>query len=129
MQKLSLLLLLSVIFYATFLPSTLQASDLQKLFGIWGTEDQCSRALITPKGTKLHSPFEVSYDWLGTGDVWCRLTWTADKATSNGVTAFARAQCGEDSVRNYEIKFTLENEELNIIWDIFHKNGPLERCE
>ena len=121
--------LLSVFFLPAFAQSTSPASELNPLFGVWGSETQCSRALITPKGTKFASPFEISTDWLGHGDVWCRLTWRSTDSTPNGVTAFAHALCGEDTVRDFQIKFNLEGEQLSLVWNIFHKNGPLQRCD
>lgn len=104
------------------------SSDQQQLYGEWGNESQCARALITPKGTKRFSPFEVRPDWLGHGDVWCRLTWTTVRKTQEGVYAVAGARCGEDTVRDYEIIFSLINDELSLTWNRGFQNGPLERC-
>lgn len=111
------------------LPTLPQASAQEALFGEWGTENQCARELITPKGTKLAEPFVISQDWIGHGNLWCRLTWLGSDAGQGPSVTFAQGQCGEDSVRGYQMKFQLEGEELSIIWNSFHKNGPLQRCD
>ena len=108
--------------------STVAYGSEQALFGQWGTETQCARNLITPKGTKLAAPFEISVDWLGHDDVWCRLNWGAVSTTTDGLTAHAQGLCGEDAVRDYAIRFTLKGGELTLTWNVFHVTGPLRRC-
>lgn len=105
------------------------AADRTSLYGKWGTETQCSGALITPKGTKHAAPFDIRPDWLGHGDVWCRLNWGTESSTANGLFAVARAVCGEDTVRSYNIDFRLGGDELTLTWDRWHKTGPVRRCE
>jgi len=105
------------------------AEDVQPLLGLWGTETQCEGSLITPKGTKRATPFDVRPDWLGNGDVWCRLNWwSVYPLESNSMTATAIAVCGEDIERDYKIRFNLDGETLTIIWDLELQNGPLMRC-
>jgi len=104
------------------------SSDVEPLFGQWGNEAQCSRALITLKGTKHFAPFDIRPDWLGHGDVWCRLTWSASGSSPAGVYARAFALCGEDSIRDYQINFELSEGELTLRWNQDFKNGPLRRC-
>jgi len=105
------------------------ALDQEILYGEWGTDTQCSRALISPKGTKHATPFNIQPDWLGQGDVWCRLSWLTVTENSDGVVALAHAQCGEDSARDYRITFELIEDSLNIRWNLSLKNGPLLRCD
>jgi len=104
-------------------------SGQDALHGLWGNEAQCSRALITPKGTKRASPFDIRADWLGHGDVWCRLIWSSVVPSQQGMVAIAKGLCGEDAVRDYQIRFNLVADELTIIWNMQHRNGPLYRCE
>jgi len=105
-----------------------QETNTHPLQGLWGSEAQCSRALITPKGTKHAAPFDIRPDWLGHGDVWCRLNWTTVQSTETGTTAFANAICGEDTERNYQIGFNLDGDELTIAWNWTFQNGPMNRC-
>ena len=122
-------ILLNILLLNIVCLSSLYASDLEQLLGVWGTEQQCARELLVPGGTKKAAPFEIQPDWLGNGDVWCRINWTAVKATENGVDAMAHGLCGEDNVRDYQIRVILSGEELQITWNFFHSNGPLFRCE
>jgi len=103
-------------------------SDQESFYGKWGTEAQCSAELITENGTKRAAPFEVRPDWLGHGDVWCRLNWVYLGSTPGGIFALTKALCGEDSTRDYQIKFELNGDELTLVWDTLFKNGPLMRC-
>jgi len=104
------------------------ASDQELFYGKWGTEAQCSEALITEKGTKRATPFEIRPDWLGHGDVWCRLSWVFLDSSPDGTFAVTKALCGEDSVSDYQIEFDLSGNELILVWDGQLKNGPLKRC-
>jgi len=45
------------------------ANDQEPLYGQWGTEAQCAGELITPKGTKRASPFDIQSQWLRNGEV------------------------------------------------------------
>lgn len=104
------------------------AVDSELLYGEWGTEQQCRGDLIIPKGTKHATPFNIGPDWFGHGEVWCRLIWSNVTPTQDGLVAVARTLCGEDAVRDYQIKFELIGDELNLLWNVGHKNGPLVRC-
>ena len=99
------------------------------MHGKWGTEAQCEEKLIIPEGTKRASPFIIQKDWLGHGDVWCRLNWLSATDSDESTVATARALCGEDSVIDYRIKFELTGDMLSIGWGIGSgSNGPLMRC-
>ena len=104
------------------------AADQSSLYGIWGTEAQCTKALITPTGTKRAAPFDIGPDWLGHGDIWCRLNWGTVEQTATEIFAVAQAQCGEDAIRDYNIKFRLNESDLTLVWNLLIKNGPLMRC-
>ena len=102
--------------------------DRGDLYGEWGTKSQCARTLITPKGTKFAAPFDIKPDWLGHGEVWCRLIWSTEETTEDGLFAVARAICGEDAARDYTINFRLRGDKLTLKWSFQFTNGPLMRC-
>ncbi len=113
---------------ALFVTSTGYAAEHDIFFGKWGTDIQCAGDLIIATGTKRAAPFEISDDWLGQGDVWCRLNWSGVTQADSRQTAVAQAICGEDDARNYRLRFDLSGDELKITWDLWHTNGPLNRC-
>ena len=115
----------SPVLIALFVTAPAFTADLDSLFGQWGTEQQCLQALITPKGTKRAAPFNIQADWLGHGDVWCRLNWLT---TDPDQVAMAHALCGEDNVQGYRINFILKGSELTLVWNLQLRNGPLMRC-
>ncbi len=110
------------------LVSTGAAAQVE-LYGVWGSEAQCARQLIIPKGTKRAAPFEIHRDWLGHGEVWCRLIWSSVVPSAQGLVAVATGLCGEDAVRDYQLRFNLSGEALTVIWNWQHANGPLQRCQ
>lgn len=111
-----------------FIAPPVFAKDIQPLVGLWGTEAQCAGELITPKGTKHATPFDIRPDWLGNGDVWCRLNWTSVQTKATGTLAIAGAICGEDTERDYRITFRLVDDALTITWNLTFHNGPMKRC-
>jgi hypothetical protein len=104
------------------------ADDRSVLFGAWGTETQCARAPIKPGGTALAEPYEIGSDWLQHGEIWCRLNWFPIEPRGDGLFTGARAQCGEDSIRDYLLRMTLSGGELTLGWGVFRSTGPLARC-
>ena len=108
--------------------STVVVADQTLFYGEWGTRAQCSRSLITPKGTKHHAPFEISAGWLQHGDSWCRLNWLNSVTNENGAFAVAHAICGEDDSRDYRINFNLDTDELTLVWNNEFGNNGLRRC-
>lgn len=119
---------MSGFFALLFLTSIAFSADLPLIFGEWGTKAQCARKLIIPEGTKRAAPFVIQSDWLGHGDVWCRLKWSGDGSGPDKNFALALAICGEDDARDYQIRFNLSGDELTITWNLWHVNGPLMRC-
>lgn len=123
----------TIIIFLLFVSSEIGSSEIgaetEALHGKWGTEAQCAEELIIPEGTKHASPFIIQRDWLHHGDVWCRLNWLSATASEQSTVALANAVCGEDSVRDYRIKFQLTGDMLSIGWGIGSgSNGPLMRC-
>ncbi len=98
------------------------------LLGTWGTDAQCSRALILATGTKRAAPFDIQSEWLQNGDVWCRMGWSMQTQTQTGVIAEAWALCGEDDVRRHHLGLKLDGQLLSLVWNFKIKNGPLKRC-
>lgn len=101
--------------------------ERETLYGVWGTAAQCARAPIISGGTVLSEPYEISSEWLRHGRIWCRLTWFPTEAREDGFFTGARAQCGEDSVRDYMLGMVVSGENLTLRWD-FRLVGPLARC-
>lgn len=111
---------------ATF-PAVL--ADPAVLYGQWGDKKQCERSLILPNGTRYASPIEIQPQWIGHGEIWCRLKWvSAGSSERAGSFAFALALCGEDDVRDYRLKFELRDNLLTLHWNEHVTNGPLQRC-
>jgi len=107
---------IACLFIAGLFSTLVSASDRQKLFGEWGTDAQCAGTPIVPNGTKLAAPFIISDDWLGHGEVWCRLKWSGPPKTSEGLFT-------------NRINFRLIDNELTLNWGLGINNGPLKRCE
>lgn len=108
------------------MPAT--AADRTAFYGTWGTPTQCARAPLKPGGTVLAEPFLIGPQWLKHGRIWCRLTWFPIQPRHGGAFTGAQAQCGEDSVRGYTLRFNLSDQDLTLRWDVFRANGPLKRC-
>lgn len=120
MRYVVLILLLSV--------STAAADERAVLYGTWGTAKQCARAPITPGGSVLAAPFEISPLAVRQGPVACMLKWFPIAPRENGLFTGAFAQCGEDAVRDYFLRMELSGHELTLRWGLLHANGPLTRC-
>lgn len=117
------------VFFSLFLlNSMVLADDAQLVYGKWGNERQCTRALIIPGGTVYAAPFEIDRDWLRHGQLWCRLRWVSSSRSSTGVFAVALALCGEDEVRDYKITIELRDDELSLQWNEQITNRFLKRC-
>lgn len=104
------------------------ADERAVFYGTWGTAKQCSRAPVKPGGTVLAAPFEISPEWLRQGQIWCRLSWFPIEPRGDGFFSGARAQCGEDTVRDYMLGVELSGGELTLRWDFPLSSGPLARC-
>lgn len=104
------------------------ASGPDVFYGKWGSDTQCTQALIVEGGTKRAAPFDIQPDWLGHGEVWCRLTWASVGQSESGAYAVVHALCGEDNVRDYQLRLSLALEQLWLVWNGQIENGPLRRC-
>ncbi|MEM7059770.1 MAG: hypothetical protein AAF557_19465 [Pseudomonadota bacterium] len=104
------------------------ADDREIFYGTWGTDQQCARAPMIPDGTIRHEPYVIDRDWLQHRQVWCRLDWFPIQSRQDGAFTGARAQCGEDSVRDYTLRMDLAGDALTVRWNPFWAKGPLRRC-
>lgn len=106
------------------------ANERAAFFGLWGTQEQCARAMIKPGGSLRAQPFEITESWLQQGTLWCALTWFPVSIRDTGAFASTQALCGEDSQRSYRLDFsyTASDKALVLIWDEALLNGPLMRC-
>lgn len=112
-----------------FLATPIAASDKYAAFyGTWGTPTQCAKAPILEDGTQLAAPFEIGPEWLKHGQIYCSLTWGPVSDRDDGRFTIATAQCGEDAVRGYTLGLLLSGETLELTWDFFLRNGPLQQC-
>lgn len=113
----------------TLLATPIAASDKHSdFYGTWGTPSQCAKAPIIEGGTYLDEPFVIGPDWLKHGPVYCSLSWGPMAKRKDGPFTIATAKCGEDSVRGYTLGLRLKSEALELTWDFFLRNGPLQRC-
>ena len=105
------------------------ADDRSMFYGLWGTEQQCTRQPMIPDGTIRHEPYHIDRDWLRHGKTWCHLSWFPIQPRPDGAFTGARAQCGEDSVRGYTLRLNLTGDAMTLRWDVFWAKGPLKRCD
>jgi hypothetical protein len=119
---------LVVAIFVTLVVNSFASADQSDFYGVWGTNKQCAKELIVAGGSKHAAPFEITKDWLGHGDVWCRLFWVNTGSGQHGRFALARALCGEDDVRDYQLDLTLKNAELTLTWNRQITNNSLQRC-
>ena len=110
--------------------SAVQASANERdvFYGTWGTAKQCAGEPLKPGGTVLAEPFSITPEWLKQGRLWCRLSWLPIEPRGDGFFTVAQAQCGEDSVRDYSLRFELSSGKLTLRWGFLLSNGPLAPC-
>ena len=104
-------------------------SGPESLFGTWGTEVQCAAHAADNMQDQRLFPLIISNEWIQQGWIYCYLQWRGHNTDSNNIQAFALAQCGEDTIRDYQLEFNLETSELKIQWSKNFTTDPLQRCE
>lgn len=114
--------------FALLVPPALAADRHAEFYGTWGTPAQCAKAPIIDGGTYRSAPFEIGPEWLKHGQLYCNLSWGPISERENGPFTIATAKCGEDAVRDYTLGLTISGETLDLTWDFFLRNGPLQRC-
>lgn len=109
-------------------PAAVTAAEREVFYGTWGTAKQCAREVIKPGGTVVAEPFVIGPEWLRQGQISCRLSWFPVDTREGNLFSGARAQCGEDAVRDYLLRMELSGTDLTLRWSLFQSNGPLARC-
>ena len=100
----------------------------QALFGTWGTAEQCA-AHKAGNNTDLRLfPYVISNDWIQHGMVYCYLGWREQFTNASGAQAHAVAQCGEDSLRDYQVFLDLRDGSLRIRWSEDFTTRELQAC-
>ena len=61
--------------------------------------------------------------------MYCLVTWLAHDGDANRAEARAHVQCGEDTVRDYQVHFDLRDDTLRMRWSAEFTMRPLQRCE
>ncbi len=101
----------------------------QALFKTWGKPEQCEAKRTGKIENPGLFPLMITNDWIQQGLVYCYLQWQGQGNTSKGLQAHAFAQCGEDTVREYQLIFNLHQDRLSIRWSDDFNNKALEVCD
>ena len=98
-------------------------------FGVWGTPAQCAAHRAGRFDNPSRYPYEISDEWIGQGDLYCYLRWLGEDSAGAGLTVYADAQCGEDTLRDYRLLLRLRQQRLRITWSPDFTTGELRRCD
>ena len=98
------------------------------LVGSWGNRQQCNAAHSESFTTPNLHPIEISEQWLKQGHIYCQVFWFDPRGDASGFSVNGFAQCGEDGIREYRLRFTLEDDLLNIYWTPDYQSTGLLRC-
>jgi len=101
----------------------------EALFGTWGTAAQCAAHKAGNNTDMRLFPYVISNDWIQQGMVYCYLVWRERFSDATGTQAYAFAQCGEDSVRDYQVFLDLREGTLRIRWSEDFTTRELQACE
>jgi hypothetical protein len=99
------------------------------LFKIWGDSAQCEAHRSGKTENPALFPLVITNDWIQQGLVYCYLQWQGQGNTSKGLQAHAFAQCGEDTIREYQLIFNLHENNLSIHWSKDFSNKALVVCD
>lgn len=100
----------------------------QPLLGIWGTAEQCAAHESGNNDNPRLFPYRISGDWIRQGNIYCYLSWRDHEGDSDGLRAYALAQCGEDNLREYQLRLLLQQGELQIRWSEDFTTRALRAC-
>ena len=106
-----------------------QTEGPEKLFGIWGTDNQCTAHAGGNRIDQRLFPVVISNEWIQQGWIYCYLQWYDTSSTASITQATAFAQCGEDTIRDYQLIMELTDDQLQIQWSSTFTSSPLRRCE
>lgn len=99
-----------------------------RLLGVWGRAEQCAAYRHGKTDDPRLFPYRISEQWLGQGGIYCYLLWQNSEQTGEDYRAYALAQCGEDSLREYRLVLTLQQQKLRIRWSDDFTTRALEAC-
>lgn len=98
------------------------------LLGIWGTARQCSAYKSGNANDPGLFPYIITRDWIRQGFIYCYVAWYEQTSDAHGEKAFAYAQCGEDQLRDFQIRLSLQNGKLSMRWSEDFTTQELEAC-
>ena len=98
------------------------------LLDTWGTASQCQahRAGIVDDMRRL--PYVIGEQWIRHGVFYCWINWLGHRELQSGAQTHAILQCGEDTLRSYDVLFRIEQDRLRIRWSKDFTTRALERC-
>ncbi len=99
-----------------------------QLLGVWGTAEQCSAFRLGKADNPSQFPYRISAEWVGQGNIYCYLSWQEAEQADDDFRVSARAQCGEDNLREYQLTLSLQQEKLRIRWSDDFTTRALEAC-
>jgi hypothetical protein len=99
------------------------------LMGTWGTAEQCAAHGSGDNEDPRLFPYLITGDWIRQGFIYCYLSWQDHINDADGTRAQAVAQCGEDSLRDYQIFLRLNNNKLEIRWSKDFTTPMLQACK
>lgn len=99
------------------------------LFGTWGTAAQCENWRERERADSSGVLYHLDREWLRQGGIYCYLTWRSRYPLANGLEIHALAQCGEDTLREYDLVLRLQDEQLQLRWSDDFSTRQLIRCD
>ena len=111
-------------------PQAVDAIDPPEvLFGTRGSAAQCAAWRGTGQADLQQATYRIDRDWLLQGGIYCYLTWRSRFPLANGLEVHALAQCGEDTLREYDLVLRLQHDQLRLHWSQDFSTRPLLRCD
>ena len=108
-----------------------QAAGLEgpdELFGVWGGAKQCAAFRADKYENPGLYPYEISDEWIRRGSLYCYLRWLGEDSGAEGLVVYAFAQCGEDTLRDFQLKLSLQRDRLRITWSPDFTTSELQVC-
>lgn len=99
------------------------------LLGTWGTGTQCDAHRAGDTSSPSLLPYEITQEWIRQGFIYCYLSWNGHEKGNDAVTAYARAQCGEDNLRDYRLRLRHSAGRLQIRWSEDFTTAKLQHCD
>ncbi|MDH3761757.1 MAG: hypothetical protein OEU50_12305 [Gammaproteobacteria bacterium] len=99
-----------------------------RILGVWGTAEQCIAYRHGKTDSPRLFPYRISDDWVRQGEIYCYLSWHDAEQVGDDFRVYALAQCGEDNLREYQLKLNLQQQKLRIRWSDDFTTRALEAC-